>query len=277
MNLSFQDSTYSASNKPSTATLKTDLQTIETDFNAHESDTSTHGVSGAIVGTTDTQTLTNKTLSTPVIKTWDGWNTVSDTWSYASATTITVPSGAASLYQKGDKFKLTANSVVLQGYIVTVADTLLTVKGDSLTNHAFSAIAYSHIDNPIGFPHSFAYTPTGPTNTTLSGKFSITGGKCFVTIAGTLTGVPVWTNMPTLPVAVSSSYYANGSDASPSGIGGYLDSGTANKTDGITPVLQSSDTNVRLNSTANSSIVTATNPITWATNDTWIVRLNYEI
>lgn len=33
----------------------------------HMSDTSTHGVAVAIVGTTDTQTLTNKTLTTPVI------------------------------------------------------------------------------------------------------------------------------------------------------------------------------------------------------------------
>ena len=63
MNLSFQDSTYSSSNKPSTTTLKADIQTIETDFNAHESDTSTHGVSGAIVGTTDSQTLTNKAIT----------------------------------------------------------------------------------------------------------------------------------------------------------------------------------------------------------------------
>lgn len=63
MNLSFQDSTYSSSNKPSTATLKTDIQTIETDFNAHVADTATHGVAGAIVGTTDAQTLTNKAIT----------------------------------------------------------------------------------------------------------------------------------------------------------------------------------------------------------------------
>src|ERR1035437_3000227 len=33
----------------------------------------------------------------------DGWTPVSDSWIYASASTITVPSGAASLYQKGDR------------------------------------------------------------------------------------------------------------------------------------------------------------------------------
>ena len=42
MNLSFPDSTYSSSNKPSTATLKSDLQTVETDFNAHVADATIH-------------------------------------------------------------------------------------------------------------------------------------------------------------------------------------------------------------------------------------------
>jgi hypothetical protein len=90
----------------------------------------------------------------------DGWNAATGTWTYASATTITVPSGAAALYQKGDKFKLTANSVVLYGYIVGVADTLLTVRGDALTNHAFTANYFSKAANPQGFPTSFAWTPT---------------------------------------------------------------------------------------------------------------------
>jgi len=85
-----------------------------------------------------------------------GWIEDTETWTYASATTITVPSGALLKYQKGDKFKLTANSVELYGYIVDVADTLLTVTGDALTNHTFTDNYYSKIENPFGFPESFA-------------------------------------------------------------------------------------------------------------------------
>lgn len=40
---------------------------IVADLNTHEALTATHGASGAIVGTTNTQTLTNKTLTAPTI------------------------------------------------------------------------------------------------------------------------------------------------------------------------------------------------------------------
>jgi hypothetical protein len=115
-----------------------------------------------------------------------GWTSATGTWAYASATTITVPSGAGSIYQKGDKFKLTANSVVLYGYIITVADTLLTVAGDTLTEHAFTANYYSHAENPIGFPDWFAYTPTVYGSTSAgtgtyaiqTGRFNLKGRTC---------------------------------------------------------------------------------------------------
>lgn len=38
-----------------------------TDFRTHEQNTTAHGVAGVLVGTTDTQTLTNKTLTAPII------------------------------------------------------------------------------------------------------------------------------------------------------------------------------------------------------------------
>jgi hypothetical protein len=40
-----------------------------TDFRTHEDSTAAHGATGAIVGTTNTQTLTNKTLTSPTVNT----------------------------------------------------------------------------------------------------------------------------------------------------------------------------------------------------------------
>lgn len=117
----------------------------------------------------------------------DGWTSTSDSWTYASANTVTVPSGAASLYQKGDRVKFTQTTV--KYFVITaVADTVLTFAVSTdyvVANAAISAISYSHQANPIGFPSSFAYTPTfggfsaGPTAT---GKFSVVGNLCYFTI-----------------------------------------------------------------------------------------------
>ena len=90
-----------------------------------------------------------------------GWIPVSGTWTYASATTIAVPSGATNIYSVGMGIRLTANGVVKQAYIIKVEDTKLTVAGNALTNYTFSAISYA--PNPataIGFPVWFNYTPT---------------------------------------------------------------------------------------------------------------------
>lgn len=43
------------------------LVTLSDDFDAHVADTSAHGVTGDVVGTTDTQVLSNKTLVSPVV------------------------------------------------------------------------------------------------------------------------------------------------------------------------------------------------------------------
>jgi len=126
--------------------------------------------------------MTQQILEPSQLPNTDGWTPVTDTWAYASATTITVPSGAASIYSIGDKFKLTANSVVLYGYIITVADTLLTVVGDALTNYTFTNCNYSKVENPLGFGHWFSWIPSITSGSAdLSGydyaKFSISGRK----------------------------------------------------------------------------------------------------
>ena len=144
----------------------------------------------------------------------NGWMGVSATWTYASANTITVPSGAAAIYSVGDKWRLTANAVVLQGYIIGVADTVLTTVGNALTNHVFSAISFSKAVSPVGFPQTFNFdgasglNPQGFSGTpTGTFKFSIIGRLVQVRVF--VTGTSNATTLTfTLPVACSSNVYS---------------------------------------------------------------------
>ena len=92
-----------------------------------------------------------------------GWIPVSGTWTYETATTITVPSGAASIYKVGMGIRLT-QTTVKYFYIVGVADTVLTVTGGAdytLANATISAVSYTNTpDTAIGFPRVFQYTTT---------------------------------------------------------------------------------------------------------------------
>jgi hypothetical protein len=86
-----------------------------------------------------------------------GWTAITETLTYASATTITVAAGAASRYQKGDKLKLT-QTIDKYFYIIDVADELLTVTGGNdytLVNAAITSPQLSRIENPFGFPPGF--------------------------------------------------------------------------------------------------------------------------
>jgi hypothetical protein len=91
-----------------------------------------------------------------------GWTPARETWAYASATTITVPSGAVSKYSVGTKIRYQNNDsgTYLYDYIVGVADTLLTVVGDAVPNATLTDNYYSNVESPIGFPHWFNWTAT---------------------------------------------------------------------------------------------------------------------
>lgn len=91
-----------------------------------------------------------------------GWIGVSDAWTFASSTTITIPAGGLTKYAKGDKLKLTQGGSVKYFYIVGVADTILTITGGSdytLANSAISAISIAR-GNAVGFPDSFNFSAT---------------------------------------------------------------------------------------------------------------------
>ena len=65
--------------------LVKDGQVDGVDISAHSAATSAHGVTGTLVGTTDTQTLTNKTITTPI------YTGIHD---FGSVTSMEVPNGA---------------------------------------------------------------------------------------------------------------------------------------------------------------------------------------
>ena len=88
----------------------------------------------------------------------DGWKKVSNTWAYASASTITVPAGATTKYQKGDRIKLVQLDTVKYFVLTAVADSLLTILVNTdyvLANETITNTRYSHELNPVGFPDWF--------------------------------------------------------------------------------------------------------------------------
>jgi len=222
---------------------------------------------------------------------WDGWVTVTDTWTYASATTITVPSGAASIYQKGDKIKLTQTGVKYF-YITDVADTLLTVTGGSdytVANAAITSPAYSKVENPQGFPQWFNFTPTWYALTLGSsintGRFKISGQEVSVrTFLDTATGFSQGTKPHyKLPVP---SYFSvssdNHSEWDPIGEARLNDSGSSSwlgtcgwaaSNDSCLVAVQSN-----LSGDDRALNVDATSPFSWSTgSDEIITRISYRM
>jgi len=118
-----------------------------------------------VVDLTTAQTLTNKTLTSPLFNgTVDGWISANETWTYASASTITVPSGAAAKYAVGDRIRWKQGAGYKYGVLVAVADTLLTIAVNTdftvATPTAITDNYYSHQISPIGYPQWFNFVPT---------------------------------------------------------------------------------------------------------------------
>ena len=261
--------------------------------------TTPNTASDTLVTLAATQTLTGKTLTSPTIisptlkGSIDGWIDANEMWTYASATTITVPSGAANKYRKGDKIRLQNNDsgTYLYFYIITVADTLLTVTGGSdyaVPNATITDNYYSHSTSPIGFPDYFNYTPSlyaVTTNPTLGsgaiqfGKFALNESTCiykFHIVFGTSgTNAGSGGYQPSLPVTCLNTAYNRSY-----GCGELYDSGGGGVYPCVLRTIGALGTDriwsVHSTAVANTAVTHAA-PFEWSASDEISGQITYEI
>lgn len=226
----------------------------------------------------------------------DGFKSCNETHAYASATTVTVPSGALGRYSVGDKYRIYQNNTLKYFYIVGVANTLLTITGGTdytLTNSTINNPCTSRRATPVGFPQWFNFTPSN-TNITIgtggsasnTGTFTINGRTVNVLIniiLGT-SGASMGSNpVVGLPVSMSSNYSITSPSQTPlvravfnDNGGGAVDGyGWVNLTSGR------SGTQLIVNTVAATYPVAAglssTTPFTWAAGDEVKVTGSYQI
>lgn len=166
------------------------------------------GVTGTdkAVSKTGTETLTGKTLTsptlntpiitTPTIRNFDGWQDANESWVYASATTITVPTNATTKYSVGDKIRFQNNDsgTYLYAYVVTVAATLLTVVGDAVPNATLTDNYYSKQTSPLGFPQWFSWTATLTASTDTVPTYTTTFTNRFRMVGKSVAVQSTWMN-----------------------------------------------------------------------------------
>ena len=222
----------------------------------------------------------------------DGWISANETWTYASASTITVPAGAAAKYAKGDKIRFKQGAGYKYFYVISIADTVLTVTGGTdytvATPTAITDNYYSHQENPIGFPELFNYVPSW-TNLTIGSatvvfKFNIKSNVLKFNMSVTFAADTTISGNVSFSIPVN---YSNVSGAysylHKIGQGSYLDSET-NIYEAIVKPTPSDfgKLNLHVLSTDasygyNINQINATVPMTWTTNDSIDITAEYFI
>jgi hypothetical protein len=216
---------------------------------------------------------------------WDGWIAVSDSWSYASATTITVPSDATTKYSVGDKIKLVQSAATKYFYVTAVSSTVLTVTGGSdytVANSAISGIYYSKTETPQGFPQWFNWSPTW-TNFTVgsasqTAKFTMHGKKVFGHIDVVLSSSTMGSG-PYFTLPVTSVSYAGTTTTQPIGLGRLFDAAPATALAGV---FWKSTTTAEIqiwnaaSTYVNTTGIASTVPWTWANSDEFHLEFTYE-
>lgn len=122
-----------------------------------------------------------------------GWVPVTETWTYASATTVTTPGDLTGKYSVGMKARYKQGGAFKYGVIVGVSysdpSTTITIAGGSDYTIAEAAITdlYYSTGDPYGFPDWFNWSPslTGWSSDPSSPvyRFKISGRKCLVSVS----------------------------------------------------------------------------------------------
>lgn len=126
---------------------------------------------------------------------WDGWVGANETWTFATSSTITVPTDATTKYDVGDFIKITQSATVKYFIITALTSTVLTVSGlnsATVANSTISANAYSKVANPHGAvkkgPAQTATVATSETTASTSYAFLTTTTDqvtCIIGLSGT--------------------------------------------------------------------------------------------
>lgn len=220
--------------------------------------------------------------------TWDGWIAVTDSWSYASATTVTVPSDATTKYSVGDRIKFIQSATTKYFQVTAVASTTLTLTGLSgvtVANAAISSIYYSKSFTPTG--HSLAWQSWTPTWTNLT-VGNGTQSAAYIQIGKTVhfrVGV-VFGSTTSVGGTVSLNYpvtaaaYSGSATVQTLGNAQFYDQSTGAVNKGIFVYNSTTAGNAQYFNVSGSLIVATnmgtTTPFTWATSDEVFITGTYE-
>ena len=213
------------------------------------------------------------------------WVGGSGTWTYASATTFTVPSADAALMSVGTKIWLT-QTTSKYFYVTGISGTTITVTAGSdytVANAAITAPYFSNAATPVGFPQWFNWTVSWTNltqgNGTLTSKFAMVAKTVHLRLLldfGTTTSISGSVSLA-LPVTAASGYSSGeGSFVGPAkfldqAVASYIGNCQLTSTTNIQPTIGVSSGTY----TTNTGI-TATVPFAYGNGDELSLSATYE-